>query len=345
MDGVHVAPDLDECNWVGARTYHCLGAAEALLWLSADDEQAAAAALAACTRALVRDQHRPLLVLRPALALAAAILIVRERVALLTSLQRICCMHGGGAAATAALTQLPQRAIAALLCLELGELGAVSDLTAFEGAPKEWTFTHWRTAADRLTVVARGQCMHAQRLRPEPRMAYVQGLLSPEECSHIIALGRDGGQLHPSRVVNHNPSTVANGAGGVQSAARSSESCRVSATHDKVVQRVVQRAAYLTGLTPGHAEAVQVVHYDQGQQYKPHYDFFNPEDERYADKVSRPQPPVALSSPWGLTPCGPVLTACGPVLPLGLTACACAPRRPTKRSPSRVTASSRSLST
>ena len=67
-----------------------------------------------------------------------------------------------------------------------------------------------------------------------------------------------GGELHPSRVVNHNRKE--GDPGGVMSTHRTSESCRVSAMRDSVVRRAVQRAAYLTGLTPDHAEAVQVIH-------------------------------------------------------------------------------------
>ena len=51
------------------------------------------------------------------------------------------------------------------------------------------------------------------------------------------------------------------------------------------MQRVVQRAAYLAGLTPQHSEVVQIVHYLPGQEYRPHYDWFNPEDSRYAEKT------------------------------------------------------------
>eukprot|EP00966_Prymnesium_polylepis_P294571 6802538-Prymnesium_polylepis.1 len=38
-----------------------------------------------------------------------------------------------------------------------------------------------------------------------------------------------------------------------------------------------QRAAYFAGLTPQHAEAVQVVHYRPGQEYRLHYDWFSPQ--------------------------------------------------------------------
>ena len=127
----------------------------------------------------------------------------------------------------------------------------------------------------------RGHPIVARRLRPEPRMAYVSSLLSAEECAHIISITKEGGELHPSRVVNHEKG----GDTGMRTHARTSESCRVSAVNDLVVRRAVQRAAYLAGLTPAHAEAVQVVHYDSGQEYRPHCDYFSPDDARYREKT------------------------------------------------------------
>ena len=49
---------------------------------------------------------------------------------------------------------------------------------------------------------------------------------------------------------------------------------------------MVQRAAYFAGLSPQHSEVVQVVHYLPGQEYRPHYDWFSPEDGRYATKTA-----------------------------------------------------------
>ena len=86
-------------------------------------------------------------------------------------------------------------------------------------------------------------------------MALVESFLSAAECAHIIDKAREW--LHPSRVVNH----ASSGETGQLSTARTSSSCKVGVKDDVVVMRAVQRAAYLTGLTPQHAEAVQVVHY------------------------------------------------------------------------------------
>ena len=93
--------------------------------------------------------------------------------------------------------------------------------------------------------------------------------MSAAECAHLIDKARLW--LHPSRVVNH----ASSGDAYERSTARTSSSCKVGAKDDVVVRRAVQRAAYLTGLTPQHAEAVQVVHYQPAQEYRPHFDWFD----------------------------------------------------------------------
>lgn len=49
------------------------------------------------------------------------------------------------------------------------------------------------------------------------------------------------------------------------------------------MRRAIQRAAYLTGLSPVHAEPAQVVHYDRLQEYRLHYDYIDPTGPTYAE--------------------------------------------------------------
>ena len=96
-------------------------------------------------------------------------------------------------------------------------------------------------------------------------MALVEDFLSATECAHIIGKAREW--LHPSRVVNH----ASSGDTGQISTARTSSSCKVGAKDDVVIMRAIQRAAYLTGLTPQHAEAAQVVHYQPAHEHPPYH--------------------------------------------------------------------------
>ena len=50
---------------------------------------------------------------------------------------------------------------------------------------------------------------------------------------------------------------------------------------DPVVSEVVNRVAELVELPANNAEDLQVVHYDEGQEYKPHQDAFDPGQPEY----------------------------------------------------------------
>ena len=178
-----------------------------------------------------------------------------------------------------AISDLDTAAVTALYAHEARKFGGVSDLGALPRCPRRWQWMSWEDSAPACAAAAcRGRLVRVTRLRPEPRVASLAGFLSADEAAHIVELARP--LLKRSRVINH----AAEGDVGELSDARTSESCRVPAARDAVVRRAVQRAAFLAGLTPWHAEAVQVVRYLPGQQYRPHHDYFDPSDARYAEK-------------------------------------------------------------
>ena len=43
--------------------------------------------------------------------------------------------------------------------------------------------------------------------------------------------------------------------------------------------------SHLVGMNPYCSEAVQVVHYEEGQEYQVHNDWFNPDDPFYHDRT------------------------------------------------------------
>ncbi|EKX53127.1 hypothetical protein GUITHDRAFT_53615, partial [Guillardia theta CCMP2712] len=65
---------------------------------------------------------------------------------------------------------------------------------------------------------------------------------------------------------------------------RTSTSCRVPRSHP-VAAAAVMRAAFLCGVSPHCSEAVQVVHYERGQRYDVHNDWFQPGTPYYHDRV------------------------------------------------------------
>ncbi|KNC77224.1 hypothetical protein SARC_10312 [Sphaeroforma arctica JP610] len=105
-----------------------------------------------------------------------------------------------------------------------------------------------------------------------PRIATISNLLTTEEMQSIIAIAKP--RLKASRVVGD----------GVNSSARSSTSCRIPRAH-KDVMSVLRRLSEITGYSIDNFETIQVVHYDETQEYKAHNDWFNPNGETYASHM------------------------------------------------------------
>jgi len=89
------------------------------------------------------------------------------------------------------------------------------------------------------------------------RLTYLHSFLSADECVKLIELSQ--GIFVPSR------------AGGRISSVRTSHTAAPSPS-DPVVQAVRRRVAQITGKRDAQIETLNVVRYEPGQQYRPHYD-------------------------------------------------------------------------
>jgi hypothetical protein len=126
------------------------------------------------------------LVLRQALALLLRFMV---NVAAITSTMRV-----------EGVKKVPNRyttqgaLVATLLRLEYETLGGVvSDLTQLRNCPKEWFWLQWQASLSSTVVVSRGQPVAVERLRSNPRMAYIKHFLSANEATKIIETVRSSG--------------------------------------------------------------------------------------------------------------------------------------------------------
>ena len=145
-------------------------------------------------------------------------------------------------------------------------------------------------------VVHRGHVMRIRVVTRDPQLASIANFLSPKEAAHLAALARP--HLSPSRVARTDTTRTDMAAGGegeekgtVEKAAggeaertgaveqppasewRTSTSASIGGgasgegstegadAPDPIVALVIERAAFLTGLSPHHAEDLQVVCY------------------------------------------------------------------------------------
>jgi prolyl 4-hydroxylase len=117
-------------------------------------------------------------------------------------------------------------------------------------------------AGDRHVCVLQAMC--------NPRVVVFGGLLSDEECEALIALAKP--RLARSL-------TVETKTGGEEvNADRTSSGMFFQRGENDLVRRIEARIARLVNWPEEKGEGLQVLHYRPGTEYKPHYDYFDPQE-------------------------------------------------------------------
>jgi prolyl 4-hydroxylase len=117
-------------------------------------------------------------------------------------------------------------------------------------------------AGDRHVCVLQAMC--------NPRVVVFGGLLSDEECEALIALAKP--RLARSL-------TVAIKTGGEEvNADRTSNGMFFQRGENELVRKIEARIARLVDWPEENGEGLQVLHYGPGTEYKPHYDYFDPNE-------------------------------------------------------------------
>jgi prolyl 4-hydroxylase len=101
-----------------------------------------------------------------------------------------------------------------------------------------------------------------------PRIILFANLLGPEECDELIELSR--GKLARSSVVN-----AETGNYDIHPH-RTSSGTHFARGENALIQRIEQRIAELVQCPVERGEPLQILHYQPGGEYKPHFDFFDP---------------------------------------------------------------------
>jgi len=97
----------------------------------------------------------------------------------------------------------------------------------------------------------------------------LRGFLTPEECVPLVA------RIDADR----RPSTIANDLG--DPLFRTSETCDLF-PHDPIIAALDKRIAELLGIDPSFGEIMQGQRYAEGQEFKAHTDYFDPDTADYA---------------------------------------------------------------
>lgn len=106
----------------------------------------------------------------------------------------------------------------------------------------------------------------------KPPLRVLDGLLDADECAQLIELARP--RLDRALTVDT--------AGRQQvDATRTSSGMFFGIGETPLVERIEQRISDLVGLPVEHGEGLQVLHYQPGEQYEPHFDWFDPNLDGY----------------------------------------------------------------
>ena len=102
----------------------------------------------------------------------------------------------------------------------------------------------------------------------EPPLRVLEGLLGDTECTQLIELARP--RLQRALTVDDD---------GKQQIdqRRTSEGMFFTLGELPLIRQIEQRLAGLLGVPASHGEGLQVLHYLPGQEYQPHFDWFDPE--------------------------------------------------------------------
>jgi len=104
-----------------------------------------------------------------------------------------------------------------------------------------------------------------------PRAFLYKGFLTDEECDHLITLAKD--KLERSLIVDNDSGEA------VASEVRTSSGMFLETAQDEIVADIEARISAWTFLPVENGESIQVLHYENGEKYEPHFDYL-------LDKVS-----------------------------------------------------------
>lgn len=103
-----------------------------------------------------------------------------------------------------------------------------------------------------------------------------ENFLSEEEMDHIKKNSEP--HLQRSKVVGPNMSNL-------EVPVRTSDGTFFDLGQDPVIAALEERVAKVTGIPASHGEGLQILRYRDAQEYKPHFDFFEPQSPEDSRKV------------------------------------------------------------
>ena len=150
--------------------------------------------------------------------------------------------------------------VADVLKLSLTALNASTDKTA----PKGMRTKH----PEAPSVDVDGHTIGVSLCVDEPPLRVLEGILGDTECAELIELARP--RLQRALTVDDEGNQQVD-------QRRTSEGMFFTLGELPLIRQIEQRLAGLLEVPASHGEGLQILHYLPGQEYEPHFDWFDPE--------------------------------------------------------------------
>jgi prolyl 4-hydroxylase len=137
----------------------------------------------------------------------------------------------------------------------------------------------WECLRNAVDVAARLAAPDLQVLCAQPRIAVVEGFARNDECSWMISRGR--ARAAPAQVFDRESG------GAAHEDARSNSATLFNILEtDLVLLMLRARIARATRFPVANLEETNVLHYAVGQEFRRHFDFFDPDRPGLADEIA-----------------------------------------------------------
>jgi len=120
---------------------------------------------------------------------------------------------------------------------------------------------------DRLIMENVSRVLHEST----PRVLYWENFLTSEECDSIVEMAMPDFKRSEVAINKEGKET-----GHVNDVRTSSGAWLSRHSSVPALKKFTRRVSLWSSISKDHGETIQVLQYDKGQYYKPHYDFFNP---------------------------------------------------------------------
>lgn len=116
-------------------------------------------------------------------------------------------------------------------------------------------------------LFSEGVIMTPIMIHKNPEICVLQNFLSEDECDELIEQSRD--KLKPSNVYSGIE-------GEIISEVRTSSGMFFQRGETNLVEKIEKRLSHIFQFPVEYGEGIQILRYKEGQEYRPHFDYFDP---------------------------------------------------------------------